>query len=86
MAGGYWRTCREEILSAIDELERRHGRHDFTPAEIIQEARANGSTHAESSLRTHIVSYMCVNAPANHAHRPNELIRTSPGHYARYAR
>lgn len=85
MGNKYLRTCREEILTAIDALERRHGRTDFAPVEIIQEARANGSTHAESSLRTHIVSRMCVNAPPNHIHRTDELIRTSQGYYARYS-
>lgn len=79
----YDKTCRREILDAFAALERRHGRETFSPAEVIAEARARGSQHAESTIRTHIVSAMCVNAPPNHAVRYPDLERVDRGLYRR---
>ena len=33
----------------------------FSPIEQIEEARRQGSQYPDSTLRTHIVSYMCMN-------------------------
>ena len=55
----------EEILTAVRRLcaERRNWR--FTPAEVV-----HALPHLnERSVRTHIVSRCCVNAPSHHAHR-----------------
>jgi hypothetical protein len=78
----YERTARVEILDAMRSLSRRHGRRDFSPAEIIGEARLMGSEHPDSTLRTHVVSAMCINAPPNHAVRYDDLERIAPGRYA----
>lgn len=75
------RTCREEILEAFDLLARRHGRRPFSPAEVVAEVLARGSEHRESTIRTHIVSSMCVNAPPNHAIRYPDLERVGHGQY-----
>lgn len=77
------RTCREEILDAFATLERRHGRDTFSPAELVAEVLARGSTHPESTIRTHVVSAMCVNAPPNHAVRYPDLERVGRGRYRR---
>lgn len=80
---GYEMTCRQEILDAFAVLERRHGRAVFSPAELVAEVLARGSRHPESTIRTHIVSAMCVNAPANHAVRYPDLERVDRGLYRR---
>lgn len=82
--GGYERTCREEILDSMVALERRHGRNAFSPAEILAEVRSRGDDH-QDSMRAHVVSAMCVNAPPNHAVRYPDLERVGRGLYRRIA-
>lgn len=79
----YDKTCRDEILEAFAALERRHGRDTFSPAELVAEVGARGGEHPESTIRTHIVSAMCVNAPPNHAVRYPDLERVAYGLYRR---
>lgn len=74
-------TCRDEILEAFRVLTRLHGRQAFSPSEIIQEMRRQGSRYKESTIRTHIVSRMCANAPDHHAVVYDDLERVSPGLY-----
>ena len=81
--GPYATTCRSEILESFAALEQRHGREAFSPAEILAEVRARGGQHPDSTVRTHIVSSMCVNAPANHAVRYPDLERVGRGLYRR---
>ena len=79
----YMRTCRQEILDAMVRLERCHDRTAFSPSEIVAEVALKGIGHAESTVRTHIVSAMCTNAPPNHAVRYDDLERIAPGLYRR---
>lgn len=74
-------TARQEILAALPRLRARLSRDDFTPGEVIQELRRAGSVYANSTIRTHVVSRMCVNAPDNHAVTYNDLERVGPGRY-----
>jgi hypothetical protein len=53
----------------------------FSPAELIAKAHSQGSTYPDSTLRTHIVSIMCKNAPVNHATTYGDLERVSRGLY-----
>ncbi len=76
-------TCRQEVLDALEALGRRHDREAFSPAELVAEVLARGSARPESTIRTHIVSAMCVNAPANHAVRYPDLERVGRGLYRR---
>jgi len=48
-------------------LERRHGRQEFDRSEIVTEVLASDSTFAEATIRTHVTSRMCVDAPDHHA-------------------
>lgn len=76
-------SCRQQILRAMAALERRHGRRDFALAEIVAEVRTYGTALAESTIRTHISSVMCVDAPANHGTRYPDLRRAGHGRYER---
>ncbi len=82
----YAKTCRSEILDAFPALEARHGTDTFSPAELVAEVLRRGSEHPESTIRTHIVSVMCVNAPVNHAVRYDDLERVGRGQYRRVRR
>jgi hypothetical protein len=77
-------TAREEILRALPRLRGRLGRDDFTPAEMIDELRRAGSTYADSTIRTEVVSRLCSNAPDNHAVVFNDLERVGHGRYRQH--
>lgn len=70
--------ARDEILQALDGLG-----DTFTPDEVIQEMRRRDSSYAESTIRTHVVSRMCSNAPDNHAKTYDDLERVADGLYRR---
>jgi len=53
----------------------------FSPIELITEARAAGCSYQETTLRTHIVNYMCVNAAGESAGRYPDLVRVFRGVY-----
>lgn len=74
-------TCRDEIIEAFQVLARRHERDVFSPSDIVGEMRHQGSRYQESTIRTHIVSRMCANAPDHHAVVYDDLERVGPGLY-----
>lgn len=76
-------TCRDEVLAAFDRLERRHGRKTFDLAEVVQEVEAGGSGYEESTIRTHVISRMCANAPDHHGTTYADLERVARGRYRR---
>ena len=75
-------TCRDEVLAAFERLERRHGRRELDLAEVVQEVLAS-SAYEESTIRTHISSRMCAEAPANHGTVYADLERVGRGRYRR---
>jgi hypothetical protein len=56
-------SARDEILQAIEQIERRSGQDTFTMLNVLAEMRRTGTRYAESTIRTHICSHMCVDAP-----------------------
>ena len=74
-------TARDEILDVLPRLRASLGRDYFTPDEVLQELRRVGSVYADSTIRTHVVSSMCGNAPDNHAVVYSDLERIGPGLY-----
>ena len=58
-------AVHEEVLATARRLCAARSAGTFRPAEVVR-----ALPHLkESTVRTHIVSRCCVNAPANHAHR-----------------
>ena len=53
----------------------------FSPAQLIAEARALGTTYPDTTLRTFIVGPMCVNSPDHHAVQYGDLERVARGLY-----
>ena len=74
-------TCRGDILNFINGLLA--GRRDnlFTMQEVVDGMLAAGSAYKASTIRTHITSRMCANAPDNHAVTYDDLERVSRGAY-----
>jgi hypothetical protein len=76
-------TARDEILAALPSIEGRSADDTFTPQDVVAELRRRGSTYAESTIRTHVVSRMCANAADHHARVYDDLKRVSDGRYRR---
>jgi hypothetical protein len=75
-------TCRDEVLAAFERLERRHGRREHELLDVVQEVL--GSTdYKESTVRTHITSWMCAQAPINQGSDDVDLERVGRGRYRR---
>ncbi|MFF0657802.1 hypothetical protein [Micromonospora tulbaghiae] len=75
------RTCRDEVLEAAHELAARSVDGSFTADEVVRLLIGRGSTFAESTIRTHVVSRICLDAPAHHATRYPDLTGDSGGRY-----
>lgn len=72
--------CRGEVLAAAEYLQSA-GNTDFTLDDIVRYMTQRGSKYAESTIRTHVVSVMCVNAPVNHSPKYADLERVAHGRY-----
>src|SRR6266581_3606077 len=66
-----------EVLAAARRLCRERSAWTFRPDEVV---RALPHLNA-STVRTHIVSRCCVNAPKNHLHRWAYFRRVARGQY-----
>lgn len=74
-------TCRDEILKAAEFLARNSGDGTFSPADVVHRMQSLGTEFTESTIRTHVVSRMCHEAPENHASRYDDLERVERGRY-----
>lgn len=74
-------TCRQAILSAARTLAASSPDGSFSAAQVIAEMRRRGSRYPDTTIRTHVVAAMCINAPDNHAVKYPDLIRVSHGRY-----
>ena len=70
-------AIHDEVLRAAGRLCRERRGWTFTPGEVV---RALPDLN-ESSVRTHIVSRCCVNAPKNHPHKWDYFRRVRRGVY-----
>lgn len=76
-------TCRDEVLAALTRLEGRHNRSVFELAEIVTEVLSATSEFTESTIRTHVTSRMCADAPDHHAKTNDDVERIARGQYRR---
>lgn len=74
-------TCRDDVLAAFARLMARTSREAFSLEKIVREVRSPGSDYRESTIRTHVTSRMCANAPDHHAVVYNDLERIGHGLY-----
>ena len=78
-------TARQAVLDAFSRLEGRTDRDTFRLVELVAEVMATTSEYEESTIRTHIVSVMCANAPIHHSNHTDDLLRVGQGQYRRLA-
>ena len=74
-------TAREAVLAAARTLASRSPDGTFTVAEVVNEVRRRDGRLADSTVRTHVISRMCVNAPDHHATVFPDLERVDRGRY-----
>jgi hypothetical protein len=74
-------TCRDEILEVVSDLAVLAPDGSFSPQDVIRALVARGTRYAPSTVRTHVVSRMCANAPDHHALTWDDLTRVAPGRY-----
>ena len=74
-------TCREEILAAVQSVRRRSGRDTLALQEILTEMKSKGTAYSESTIRTHVASRMCSNAPDHHSMVYDDLVRVDRAKY-----
>lgn len=60
-------SCRDEVLRAAQSIVKRKGTNRFTVQEVVDHLKVMKTTYPESTIRTHVTSRCCVNAPNNHA-------------------
>jgi hypothetical protein len=74
-------SCRGEILDCVQRITSQKGSNEFTIEEVLDGLRSRGTEYSVSTIRTHITSRLCVNAPAHHAVRYPDFERTARGTY-----
>lgn len=76
-------TCRDAVLEAFDHLESRTDERAFRLKEIVSEVQRVTDRYTEHTIRTHVSSVMCSDAPVHHANHTDDLKRVSHGRYRR---
>jgi hypothetical protein len=74
-------TARQEILAAARSLAARSSDSTFTVEDVLNELHRRGTRYADGTIRTHVVSSMCADAPVNHAVVYSDLDRVGRGRY-----
>ena len=74
-------NCRDELLAVVTDLVKRKGVNEFTVEEATEAMKDHNSIYAESTIRTHITSKCCVNAPKHHITTYNDYERIDKGIY-----
>jgi hypothetical protein len=74
-------TCRSEILSFMAGSAKHEVGRVFTVKEVVDGMMAAGTVYKPSTIRTHITSRMCANAPNNHAVTYHDVERIGKGTY-----
>ena len=73
-------TVRQEVLEVARDLTAR-GLVPFSPQQVIDELRRRGTSYQASSIRTHVVDFMCIDAPTKHGVSYPDLRRVGRGQY-----
>jgi len=74
-------NCREELLATVIALVKEKGVNEFTVVEVVESMQKNNTIYKESTIRTHITSRCCFNAPKHHASIYDDYERINKGVY-----
>lgn len=73
--------AREEILNVCVRLAASSSDGTFTLSQVLDEMRRQGTSYSEATIRTHVTSRMCADAPDNHGTTYTDLRRVDRGLY-----
>jgi len=73
--------CRDEVLVCAASLAGATTQGTFTIKDMINCMKSKGTLYAESTIRTHVSSRMCGDAPDNHEVSYDDLERVGHGMY-----
>ena len=76
-AASSWQTARDVILAALPAIRALLKTDVFAPEDVIEELAQRGSHYRPSTIRTHVVSRMCRDAPNHHAVTYDDLQRSA---------
>lgn len=71
-------TCRDEILTYLRENSPDG---EFSINDVVRGMKSRGTKYEEATIRTHIASRLCVNAPDNHDPTYDDVERIGRGTY-----
>ena len=74
-------TARDEILTAVKSMTKEREAKHFSIGEVLHYMKEGGTSYMESTIRTHITSRCCSNAPNHHASVFNDYERIGKGVY-----
>ena len=74
-------TARDEVLAAARALAAQSPDGTFTVEEVLDYLDRQESIYKPSTIRTHVMSRMCVNAPDHHAVTYQDVVRVGEGTY-----
>lgn len=74
-------TARDDVLRAARELSVSSSDGTFTLEEVLDYLRSVGTRYKPATIRTHVTSRMCANAPAHHAVTYRDLVRVGEARY-----
>ena len=60
-------ACHNEVLEAAKIIVDFKGINEFTPFEVIEYLVEQKTSYSKNTIRTHICSRCCKNAPKHHA-------------------
>lgn len=74
-------TCRDDILVCANKIVNQSGINEFSLRQILDCMNYSGTKYKESTIRTHVTSRMCANAPTHHVPKYYDFERVSFGLY-----
>ena len=73
--------ARDDIRAPLPAVRARTGSDTFTAQDVIYELGRRGTSYSVSTIRTHVTSRLCANAPDNHGQVYSDLERVERGRY-----
>jgi len=74
-------SCRDEVVAAARAITAARRKNEFSVQEIVDYLEGKGSGYAEATIRTHVVSRCCANAPNHHGVTYKDFERIARGKY-----
>lgn len=74
-------SCRDELYDVVTDLIKEKKVNEFTVAEVIDAMKKRNTIYSEGTIKTHITSRCCANAPKHHQTTFDDYERVARGIY-----